>query len=127
VIAVAAGEAQRPEESIPRAMRTIVFRLIIFYVLAITIMLAMTPWNQPEAPALPAVLLCAPLRPPEYLLQQHHEPGGDNGCPLQANTNLYLSTRMLFSLSRGTTHLDGWIASAGTACRTARLHFQPRG
>src|SRR6267378_648058 len=45
IIAVTAGEAERPEESIPRAMRTIVFRLILFYVLAITIMLAMTPWN----------------------------------------------------------------------------------
>ena len=46
VIAVTAGEAQHPEQSIPRAMKTIVFRLIIFNVLAITIMLAMTPWNQ---------------------------------------------------------------------------------
>src|SRR5256886_5651514 len=46
VIAVTAGEAQEPEKSIPRAMRTIVFRLIIFYVLAITVMLAMTPWNR---------------------------------------------------------------------------------
>jgi len=38
VIAVTAGEAQNPETSIPRAMRTIVFRLIIFYVLAVTLM-----------------------------------------------------------------------------------------
>ncbi len=45
VIAVTAGEAQNPAESIPRAMRTIVFRLIIFYVLAISVMLAMNPWN----------------------------------------------------------------------------------
>ena len=37
VIAVTAGEAHNPEESIPRAMRTIVFRLIIFYVLAISV------------------------------------------------------------------------------------------
>ena len=46
VIAVTAGEAQNPALSIPRAMRTIVYRLIIFYVLAISVMLAMTPWNQ---------------------------------------------------------------------------------
>src|SRR5499427_213569 len=45
IIAVTAGEAERPEVSIPRSMRTIVYRLILFYVLAITIMLAMTPWN----------------------------------------------------------------------------------
>jgi len=108
VIAVTAGEAQRPEESIPRAMRTIVFRLIIFYVLAITVMLAMTPWNRAA--------------------------GGISGSPFvrafetvgipfaagimnlvvitaalsSANTNLYLTTRMLFSLSRG-RHAPAWL------------------
>jgi L-asparagine transporter-like permease len=108
VIAVTAGEAQRPEESIPRAMRTIVFRLIIFYVLAITVMLAMTPWNRAA--------------------------GGISGSPFvrafetvgipfaagimnlvvitaalsSANTNLYLTTRMLFSLSRG-RHAPAWV------------------
>src|SRR5207247_7095326 len=45
-IAVTAGEAEHPETSIPRAMRTMVLRLIIFYVLAISVMLTMTPWNQ---------------------------------------------------------------------------------
>src|SRR5471032_2227557 len=45
-IAVTAGEAQHPETSIPRAMRTMVLRLIIFYVLAISVMLLMTPWRQ---------------------------------------------------------------------------------
>src|SRR5215472_11229534 len=45
IIAVTAGEAERPEVTIPRSMRTIVYRLILFYVLAIAIMLAMTPWN----------------------------------------------------------------------------------
>src|SRR5271156_6206406 len=49
VIAVTAGEAEKPEETIPKAMRTIVFRLIVFYLLAITVMLAMTPWDQAGA------------------------------------------------------------------------------
>ena len=46
VIAITAGEAQHPEQSIPRAMRTMVLRLILFYLLAISVMLMMTPWNQ---------------------------------------------------------------------------------
>src|SRR5207245_8138975 len=41
VIAVTAGEALNPAESIPRAMRTIVFRLIIFFVLSINVLLAL--------------------------------------------------------------------------------------
>jgi L-asparagine transporter-like permease len=45
-IAVTAGEAQHPETSIPRAMRTMVLRLILFYVLAIAVMLMMSPWRE---------------------------------------------------------------------------------
>src|SRR5947207_2174625 len=37
-IAVTAGEAEDPAASIPRAMRTMVLRLILFYVLAIGVM-----------------------------------------------------------------------------------------
>ncbi len=103
IIAVTAGEAERPEKSIPRAMRTIVFRLILFYVLAITVMLAMTPWNHagtgtgitgsPFVSAFTAVGI----------------PYGASIMNLvvitaalsSSNTDLYLSTRMLFSLSRG--------------------------
>jgi len=46
IIAVTAGEAQHPEVTIPQAMRSIVWRLILFYVLAIAIMVTMVPWNQ---------------------------------------------------------------------------------
>src|SRR5215471_11565925 len=45
-IAITAGEATEPEASIPRAMRSMVLRLILFYVLAITVMLMMTPWRE---------------------------------------------------------------------------------
>ena len=62
VIAVTAGEAEHPETSIPRAMRTMVLRLILFYVLAIGVMLMMTPWRQlaeGAAAASPAARSCA--------------------------------------------------------------------
>src|SRR5271155_898707 len=49
IIAVTAGEAQNPEVTIPHAMRSIVWRLILFYVLAIAIMVMMVPWNQASA------------------------------------------------------------------------------
>jgi amino acid transporter, AAT family len=101
VIAVTAGEAQRPAESIPRAMRTIVFRLILFYVFAITIMLAMTPWNQTATgiTGSPFVRALSSVGIP-------YAAGIMNLVVItaalsSANTNLYLTTRMLFSLSRG--------------------------
>ena len=100
VVAVTAGEAQDPAKSIPRAMRTIVFRLVIFYVLAISIMLAMTPWNQTgsDLTGSPFVRALSVARVP-------FAAGIMNLVVItaalsSANTNLYLTTRMLFSLSR---------------------------
>ena len=61
IIAVTAGEAERPEVTIPHAMRNIVCRLILFYVLAIAIMVTMVPWNQAGVRGFPAALLLPPL------------------------------------------------------------------
>jgi len=110
VIAVTAGEAQEPEKSIPRAMRTIVFRLIFFYVFAIAVMLAMTPWNRTGSTSVsgsPFVRAFATAGIP-------YPPSIMNLVVItaalsSANTNLYLSTRMLFSLSRG-QYAPAWLS-----------------
>src|SRR5579859_5276745 len=103
IIAVTAGEAQRPEVTIPRAMRNIVYRLIFFYVLAIAIMVTMVPWTQAgssgKISGSPFVTAFAAAHIP-------YAAGIMNFVVLTAalssvNTNLYLSTRMLFSLGRG--------------------------
>ena len=102
VIAVAAGEAERPELTIPRAMRNIVWRLILFYVLAIAIMVAMVPWNQSTSSS---GLSGSPF---VTAFSAAHVPFAAaimNFVVLTAalssvNANLYLSSRMLFSLGR---------------------------
>jgi AAT family amino acid transporter len=101
IIAVTAGEAQHPEVTIPRAMRNIVYRLIGFYVLAIAIMVTMVPWNQTgnSLSGSPFVTAFAAARIPYAATIM-------NFVVLTAalssvNTNLYLATRMLFSLGRG--------------------------
>jgi len=101
VIAVTAGEAERPAETIPRAMRSIVVRLILFYVLAITVMLAMTPWNH-----LGNGITGSPFVQAFSSAGIPYAAGIMNLVVItaalsSANTNLYLTTRMLFSLSRG--------------------------
>jgi AAT family amino acid transporter len=103
IIAVTAGEAQHPEVTIPRAMRNIVYRLIGFYVLAIAIMVTIVPWNQTGSSSAlsgsPFVTAFAAAHIPFAAAIM-------NFVVLTAalssvNTNLYLSTRMLFSLGRG--------------------------
>ncbi len=103
IIAVTAGEAENPEESIPKAMRTIVFRLIFFYVLAITVMLAMTPWNQT---GVGNGLTASPFVRAFAVIGIPYAAGIMNAVVITAalsssNTDLYLTTRMLYSLSRG--------------------------
>jgi L-asparagine transporter-like permease len=102
IIAVTAGEAERPEVTIPRAMRSIVWRLILFYVLAVAIIVAMVPWNQASSSSTvsgsPFVTAFVTARIPFAAAIM-------NFVVLTAalssvNTNLYLSTRMLFSLGK---------------------------
>ena len=103
IVAVTAGEAERPEESIPRAMRTIVFRLVLFYVLAITIMLAMTPWNHAgpgtDITGSPFVTAFSAVGIPYVASIMNLVV--ITAALSSSNTDLYLTTRMLFSLSRG--------------------------
>jgi len=113
VIAVAAGEAKDPQTSIPRAMRTMVFRLILFYVLAIAVIVAMTPWDQIGEGARgitgsPFVRAFASAGIP-------YAAGVMNLVVISAalssaNSNLYLTTRMLFSLSRS-GYAPGWLST----------------
>ena len=101
IIAVTAGEAERPQVTIPRAMRNIVYRLILFYVLAIAIMVTILPWNQASS-----TLSGSPFVTAFTVARIQFAASIMNFVVLTAalssvNTNLYLSTRMLFSLGRG--------------------------
>ncbi len=114
VIAVTAGEAQNPAESIPRAMRTIVFRLIFFYVLAVFAMLAMTPWNQLGSAT---GILGSPFVSAFSAVGIPYAASIMNLVVITAalsssNTDLYLTTRMLFSLSHD-GYAPQWIGSVG--------------
>jgi amino acid transporter, AAT family len=103
IIAVTAGEAQSPERTIPRAMRNIVYRLIGFYVLAIAIMVTMVPWNQTGSSSAlsgsPFVTAFAAAHIPFAAAIMNFVVL--TSALSSVNTNLYLATRMLFSLGRG--------------------------
>jgi L-asparagine transporter-like permease len=117
IIAVTAGEAEQPEKSIPRAMRTIVFRLILFYVLAITVMLAMTPWNQIGSAG--GGITGSPFVQAFSSVGIRYAAGIMNLVVITAalsscNTDLYLTTRMLYSLARG-NYAPSWLGRLSRA------------
>ena len=98
MIAVAAGEAARPEVAITRAFRSTVVRLVLFYIFTLALILAVLPWTQAGSAKSPFVLV----------MQRLHLPAAGavmNFVILVAalsamNSQLYITTRMLFSLSR---------------------------
>jgi len=102
-IAVTAGEAEHPETSIPRAMRTMVLRLIIFYILVIIVMLTMTPWSQLAEGG--AGITGSPFVRAFAGIGIPFAAGAMNlvvisAAVSSANSNLYLTARMVLSLAR---------------------------
>ncbi|MBV8206491.1 MAG: amino acid permease [Acidobacteria bacterium] len=101
-IAISAGEAERPETTIPRAMRRLILLLTLLYLSAICIMATIFPWNQAgdgTVAGSPFVRAFTAVRVPyaASVMNLVVIVAAVSG----ANTLLYLSTRMLFSLARG--------------------------
>jgi AAT family amino acid transporter len=46
LIGITAGEAQDPKETIPKAINQIVWRILIFYIGSLFVMMAIFPWNK---------------------------------------------------------------------------------
>lgn len=55
LIGITAGEAENPDKSIPQAINQVVWRILLFYVGALTVILAIFPWDQIEVTGSPFV------------------------------------------------------------------------
>jgi L-asparagine transporter-like permease len=102
VIAVTSGETKDPVRTIPAALRTMALRLFLFYVLALGIVVTFVPWTETGA----TVVTQSPFVRVFAHSGIRHAAGIMNFVVLTAalssmNTNVYLCSRMLFSLSRG--------------------------
>ncbi len=101
LIAVTAGEAKDPDVAVPKALKATVFRLSTFYVLTIAIMLMIVPWQQAGG------IDQSPFVKVMQLLSIPYAGGIMNFIILTAalsamNSQLYASTRMMYSLSKAT-------------------------
>jgi amino acid transporter, AAT family len=100
MIAVAAGEAKDPQRAITRAFRATMFRLVLFYLLTLALVLAIVPWN---------IMASGVTQSPFVTVMVRTHIAGAAGvvnfiiliAALSAmNSQLYITTRILFSLSR---------------------------
>ena len=97
-IAVAAGEAKDPQRAIVSAFRSTMVRLVVFYLATIALMLAIVPWASASKGGSPFVKVMEIIGLPGAA-------GVINFVVLVAalsamNSQLYITTRMMFSLSR---------------------------
>ena len=101
LIGMAAAEAENPEKTIPKAINQVVFRILLFYVGSLTILLSLVPWNQLDLGGLdksPFVMIFSQLGIgwAAHLL---------NFIILTAalsvyNSGMYANSRMLFGLAK---------------------------
>jgi len=99
MIAVAAGEAKEPQRAIKAAFKSTMIRLVVFYLATLTLMLAIVPWTQAgqdnSSPFVKVMEIIGSAGAADVL----------NFVVLIAalsamNSQLYITTRMMFSLSR---------------------------
>src|SRR5262245_27107039 len=57
LIGVTAGEAENPEVVLPRATNSIIYRILIFYIGALVVIMSLVPWNQLDPRMSPFVLV----------------------------------------------------------------------
>jgi len=98
IVTIAAAESEQPEEAVARSVRSVVYRVLVFYVLAVFLLVAVVPWTQVtpgESPFISA-------------LDRIGIPGSAdvmNAIIVTAvlsclNSGLYTGSRMLFGLAR---------------------------
>jgi len=98
LVGITAAEADNPEQSIPKATNQVIYRILIFYVGSLAVLLSLLPWTRVTADTSPFVLI-------------FHELGDTfvanalNVVVLTAalsvyNSCVYCNSRMLFGLAK---------------------------
>lgn len=98
VATIAAAETRAPAENVARAARTVSLRILIFYVLSISLILCVTPWDTLAAGESPFV----------HSMELMRIPGAAAVLSVVVltavlsclNSGLYITSRMLYELAR---------------------------
>jgi len=96
LIGVTAGEADNPEVVLPRATNGITFRILIFYLGALAVIMALVPWNQLSPSTSPFVYLFEKMGVPAAadIVNLVVITAATSSC----NSGLFSTGRMLYAL-----------------------------
>ena len=117
LIGITAGEAKNPETTIPKAVNSVIWRILVFYVGALSIMMTLYPWNEIGDKGSPFVLIFAKIGIPAAA-------SIINFVVITAalsafNSGLFSTGRMLYNLSlqNNGPKFFGKLSSTGTPSR----------
>lgn len=98
LIGMTAAEAENPQQNIPKAINQVIYRILIFYIGALTVLLSLYPWNQVAQGGSPFVMIFSQM-------------GVDSAATLLNivvltaalsvyNSSVYSNSRMLYGLAK---------------------------
>ena len=98
LIGITAGETENPRVTIPKATNGIIWRILVFYIFALGVIMAVVPWSKIDGNSSPFVQIFDSVG-------VHAAAGILNFVCLTAvmsvyNSGLYANSRMLYSLAR---------------------------
>ncbi|MHA3685213.1 amino acid permease [Leucobacter sp. HY1908] len=98
LVGTAAAETKNPHKNLPRAINSIVVRVLIFYIGALTVIMAITPWNKldPEASPFVTTLALAGFGAAAFAINLVVL----TSAASSANSGFYSGTRMTHALSQ---------------------------
>ena len=97
LIGVTAGEAENPAVVLPRATNGIIFRILLFYIGALIVIMALVPWNQLSPDTSPFVFVFQKLGIPAAasIINIVVITAASSSC----NSGIFSTGRMLYSLA----------------------------
>lgn len=97
MIGVTAGEAKNPKKVIPKAINTVLIRILIFYIGALTVIMAIYPWDQIDGANSPFVMMFenVGIRYAAGIINFVVLTAALSSC----NSGIFSTGRMLFNLS----------------------------
>ena len=107
IATIAAGESENPVDAVKKAVKSTVWRILIFYIGSIAIVVTLLPWNDASVAKSPYVAV----------IELYGIPGAGTIMDIVVltsvlsclNSGLYTASRMLFSLSRRGDAPKSWM------------------
>jgi amino acid transporter, AAT family len=97
VLGLTAGETANPDKSLPKAFNGIVYRIFIFYIGALTVIMTLYPWDQLDPTASPFVLVFARIGLPAAAAVINFVV--ISAAASSCNTGMFGTSRMLYSMA----------------------------